>query len=60
MIRSQPQKGGRFRSRLLYMSLEVTFAVFQEVTVFQEVHVSVGSWVNDMQNNVFMFAHTCF
>lgn len=37
------------RLHLLHMSHEDTFTVFQEVAVFQEVHVSMGSWVNDMQ-----------
>lgn len=35
--------GWKFKLCLLFMSHEVTFIVFQEVTVLQEVQVPMGS-----------------
>lgn len=43
--------GEEFRLHLLYVPHEVTYAVFQEVTFFQEVQFP-GGVVNDMQNTV--------
>lgn len=41
-------------------TIHVTFTVFQEVALFQEVQVSVGSWVKDTQNNVFLHTEVRF